>query len=398
MKTMSSTLAKASGFLLLLLGPLIAAEPALAIPGFARRYKLACQYCHEGMPKLSAEGRAFKERGFRLENDTFEIKEWLMTLPGTIRAGVNTDRVEEEEWSTRAFYKVVVAGSLWPRVSFWADRNFASTEEDRTIDAGTDNAYLRFEILPGKLYARGGRIELDLPFTQARSPHLFAYDIYFANTGFESDAIGLHQSGVELGGVWGEKMRWSVAVVKGQNSREARRLSDRADRFDGNVFGRLVRQQGAHRFGALVYLGRNVLSRFDGGERIEWDDKLLRLGIDWDVWWKKLNVYGVLMHAGNSNSIADVSRPNGTEAARTVKGGFLQTDYHMRDWLVLTVQGNLIRRPRTIFGPPDDRETALGLAPGIEIWYRERIKLTIEVGLFNLNRPAIAIFQAEVAL
>lgn len=382
---------------LLILAFMSVTDAALAIPGFARRYGVNCNYCHDGFPKLNALGREFKERGFRMESETFELKEWLKTVPGTLRAGSNTSFVEEEDTSSSGFFKVVAAGNLGSRLSFWADRIF-SVNEDGWFDNGTDNGFLRFEILPGKLYARGGRIELDLPFTQTRTPHLMAYLIYFQNTGFESDNIGFHQSGGEVGGSWGEKMRWSVAVVKGSNSTEAEALSERAGRFDGNVYGRFVRQQGAHRFGGLVYVGRNVLARRDGGEIIEWEDKMLRLGADWDLWWKKLNVYGVFIHAGNTNSIADVSRPDGTEATRTYNGGFLQADYHFRDYLVFTARGTLVRRPERVLGRASDRETLLGLSPGIQFFYRERIKISGEVGLFNLENPARGVFQVEVGL
>ncbi|MCI0410725.1 MAG: hypothetical protein L0191_19555, partial [Acidobacteria bacterium] len=251
---------------------------------------------------------------------------------------------------------------------------------------------------PGKLYARAGRIELDLPFTQTRSPHLLAYEIYFQNTGFETDSIGLYQNGFEVGGTWGEKMRWSAAVVEGRNSKDAEALSPSAGRFDGNVFGRLVRQQGPYRLGGLIYVGRNVLAREDGGEVLEWNDKLFRLGFDWDFWWNKLNVYGLLMHAGNTNSIADVSRPDGTEATRTYNGGFVQADYHFKPELVFTVRGTLIRRPEGISDDPSDRETLLGVLPGIQFFYRERIKISGQIGLYNLERPAVGVFQVEVGL
>lgn len=383
---------------LIFLGLVALADPALAIPGFARRYKVNCQYCHDGFPKLNELGRQFKERGFRMENEQFELKEWLKAVPGTIRAGYNATFVEEEDTQNSAFFKVVAAGSLGPRLSFWADRIFARNEQEGWIDAGTDNGYLRFEVLPGKLYARGGRIELDLPFTQTRSPHLLGYDIYFQNTGFETDSIGLYQNGGEVGGTWREKMRWSVAVVEGRNSKEAEALSEDAGRFDGNVYGRIVRQQGPFRIGGFVYAGRNVLAREDGGEVLEWDDNLLRLGADWHFWWKKLNVYGIFIHGANSNSIADISRPNGTEARRTYKGGFLQGDYHFKPQLVFTLRGTLIRRPRGISDDPSRRETLLGLSPGIQFFYRERIKVSAEVGLFNLESPAVGVFQVEVGL
>jgi hypothetical protein len=375
--------------LLLLVG---LAEPALAIPAFARRYRLPCQYCHDGYPKLSPLGEQFKERGFRMERETFAVKEWLKSVPVVLRAGLNQTFVEEGEANTTGFFKVVSAGNLGRRVSYWVDQQFSATEDgfDRL---GADNAYLRVEIVPDKLYLRGGRLELDLPFSQIRSPHLLAYNVYFANTGFESDTIALNQEGGELGGFVGSELRWSVAVVRGRNAFEAESLSDRAGRFDANLYGRAAWREGQNRVGAFGYLGRNVLARVDQGRVLEWEDGLLRLGFDGYAWLSKLNLYGVFLYGRNDNSFADSRRPNGTNEAQSFSGGFLQADYHLRDEVAPTLRLNLVRQPTNPAGGSE--LTSVGIVPGVQIWFKRQIKISFEVGFFNKGRPTLGAFQVE---
>ena len=174
---------------------LAAAEQAVAIPAFARRYDVECHFCHEGFPKLNAIGQRFNERGFRMEREeSFDVARWLDAVPVALRAFGTLTLIEEGEDSKIGFAKAVSAGNLGSRFSYWVDDAVLIRQgEDNFEHIRPDNAWLRFEVIGGgKLYARAGRVELSLPFTQTRTPHLFSYDIYFANTGFETDNIGDH--------------------------------------------------------------------------------------------------------------------------------------------------------------------------------------------------------------
>ena len=144
---------------------------------------------------MSPIGQRFRDRGFRLEDETNTVNEWLKSVPVSLRAGVNEAFVEDGDATTEGFVDVITAGSIGSRVAYWLDHNWA-VDRDGFRRVGTDNAWLRVDILPEDLYVRGGRIELDLPFSQARTPNLFGYDIYLANTGFEVDNIGEHHDGV----------------------------------------------------------------------------------------------------------------------------------------------------------------------------------------------------------
>lgn len=371
---------------------LLSAVEAAAVPAFARRYGLPCHYCHDGFPKLSPLGEQFRERGFRLEQpEAFKWKEWVKTVPGTLRGSVNVTFVEEGDAATNGIFKAISAGNLGARVSYWFDQTFILRGDGGAAfdRVGTDNAWARLELVPGKLYARGGRIELDLPFSQARSPHLLPYQIYFQNTGFETDSIALAQDGGEIGGFWGEDAHWSVAVVRGRNSRLAEDLSSSAGRFDGNVYGRIAWRPGQERVGALFYVGRNVLATVDRGRVLAWTDGLIRLGVDGETWIRRLNLYGLLLYGRNSNSFANSANPGGTHVARGYTGGFAQADYHLRDELVPTARLDFVAQPQGF---------AYGVVPGLEIWLHKQVKLSVEVGFYNRGRPVVGAFQVEVGL
>ncbi|HEY7698022.1 MAG TPA: hypothetical protein VIE88_06370, partial [Vicinamibacteria bacterium] len=197
----------------------LSARTAEAIPEFARRYALPCHFCHDGYPKLSVLGEQFKERGYRLDDDKTGVSDWWSSIPLSFRGAFRQTFEEEGDAETTGSLRFVSGGALGKRVSYWIDESY-SIDSDGIDRTGTDNAFLRVDLLPDELYLRGGRLELDLPFTQARTPQLFAYDAYFATTGFETDNIGTHQDGVEAGGFLDDATRWSIAVVRGQNSDE----------------------------------------------------------------------------------------------------------------------------------------------------------------------------------
>jgi hypothetical protein len=371
------------------------ASQAWAVPAFARRYQVECHFCHDIFPKLNTIGQRFKEHGFRMEReDTFDVGRWVGTVPLSLRAQGTQLLVEGGEDQTSGFFRGVSAGNLGERLSYWLDDGALLQEGDDTfVHTKPDNAWLRVEVARGgKLYARAGRLELDLPFTQTRTPHLFSYEIYFANTGYETDTIGDYQDGFEIGGDLPHDFRWSAALVKGRNSESAEDLSDDAGKFDANLFLRASKRAGRHRFGAFAYIGRNTLAL---APDIVWDDSLLRLGADANVWAGRLNLYGVFMYGRNDNPVATPEQPTGTEESQSFTGGFVQADYHARDSLALTLRLNMIRQPDGI--DSDDDATFSSLFPGVQFWPFPHLKLSFEYGFRNQERDSFGAFQAEVA-
>jgi hypothetical protein len=379
----------------------LASGTAEAIPEFARRYALPCHFCHEGYPKLSVLGEQFKERGYRLDDDQTGLSDWWRSVPVSFRGTLRQTFEEEGDADTTGRVRFVSGGALGSRVSYWIDESY-NVDEDGFDRAGTDNAFLRVELLPDELYVRGGRLELDLPFTQARTPQLFAYEIYFATTGFESDSIGSHQDGVEAGGFLDDATRWSIAVVRGQNTDEERELSDSAGDFDANVFGRLMRRFGENRAGLYLYWGRNTLARANpdpaagGPPVLEWDDDILRLGLDGSAYFGSAHLYGTFLYGRNSNSFADPQNPEGTDVAASYNGGFAQLDYAIRDPIVISSRLDWVNRPEP--GTISPTRTFVSFSPGLKLWLHPRIRLAFELSFRNRDQPTRGVIQVDLAL
>jgi len=372
-----------------------AARPALAVPAFARRYQVECHFCHDGYPKLNNMGQRFRERGFRMEKeDAFDLDKWARSVPLDVRASGTHFFFQGADDTNSGFLKPISAGSLGRRFSYWVDDGISiHGGSDHFTHTNPDNAWARVDILPaGRLYIKGGRFEMDLPFTQVRTPHLFSYDIYFANTGSEVDNVGDYQDGAELGGQLPRDVHWSAAVVAGRDPKGAGDINRRADRFDANLFLRIAKRINQHRVGAFAYIGRNTLVQ---SPTIAADDSLLRLGADASVWIHRLNLYGVAMYGHNDNSILSARAPTGTGQGLSFAGGFLQADWHVRDDVVLTLRGNLVSRPPG--ATADARETFASLFPGIQVFIYEHLKLSFEYGFLNRDRSDFGAAQVDLA-
>lgn len=359
---------------------------AEAIPAFARRYGLDCMFCHNVFPKLNTAGQRFKERGYRLEReDAFVLKDWAKSVPVVGHGVVERSIVEGSPGAFAGHIHGISAGNLGDRFSYWVDDelDFGGS----VFLAKPDNAYLRFEVVKdGKLYVRAGRLELDLPFSQTRNPHLFGYDIYYAFAGQETESLGAHKDGIEVGGDLRRGARWSAAVVKG--------LDEGPPGSPRNLFLRVSQREGGNRFGAFAYIGASKLSVPYPAPLI-WDDNLLRLGLDADLWVSRLNIYGVYLYGRNSNSIATAAAPGGTRQPLTFTGGFAQADWHLFSVAALTLRLDLVRGPP----PPTNgaNQTATTVYPGLQVILLEHGKFSFEYGFSNHGLPGVGSAQLEVA-
>ena len=379
------------------------AAPARAIPAFARRYEVACHFCHEGFPKLNLMGQRFKERGFRMEKEEdFDADKWLRSIPADLRATGTRLFLEDAEDGTFGFFKPIAAGNLGRRLAFWVDwgliarsDNLTPSGEDNVAFQDVSNAWARLEVVQGgRLYARGGRIELDIPFTQIRTPNLLSYEIYVANTGAETDSIADHQDGAEVGGDLPGDVHWSAAVVRGHDAEFVEDLdAQETGKFEANVFLRLAKRVGRDRFGTFAYIGRNHLAQPGVSTDPAWKDDILRVGVDLSVWMQRLNVYGVAMYGRNSNAIATVQQPAGTGEEQHFSGGFVQGDFHARDNFALTARLNVVNRPTGV----GDSTTFTSFFPGVRFFVRDRFRLAFEYGFANQGRPGIGALQADLA-
>src|SRR5215831_11727732 len=87
-KTLGRNFSSLTAIMLLVVGILVAAPRALAVPSFARQTGMACEACHTVYPELTHFGRVFKASGYVLANlkqvrDVTGKKEELLELAQT---------------------------------------------------------------------------------------------------------------------------------------------------------------------------------------------------------------------------------------------------------------------------------------------------------------------------
>ena len=251
------------------------AQPAHAIPAFARQYNTSCATCHSDFPKLNDFGKAFKDAGFKFPKDdedfikvppvllgaeaqkeNFPHTIWPGSIPGLPPIGLRYNTYFNYVGGNRGNFQFVPSGSFPPNfiprtdfqpglfsiftagnfgsdIAFWVDDDFSVAGSE--ANGGLGDGYLKFvnigrvmHLPKDFLSLRVGQFELDLPFSQARSYNISGYDIYtqfnigaqstplameqqFVNNGFTMDAAG---NGVEIsGGHQYGGYHYSLAVI-----------------------------------------------------------------------------------------------------------------------------------------------------------------------------------------
>lgn len=173
-------------------------QAAEALPAWARKYGKKCTVCHVQFPKLKNFGIAFKNRGYRMEDEKGEyiwksknlpvgiIGSFDYTYQKTDVTGTGTTRTGQ---INNAGVELFAGGTLAPRISFFVD---ALTADNRTLvqfddiladsalnikvgDFNVDNYFLS---RPRRLTATGYLVK-----TGPQAPG--DADVTFANQGFE---------------------------------------------------------------------------------------------------------------------------------------------------------------------------------------------------------------------
>ncbi len=346
------------------LGTLVA-DRADAIPAFSRRYEVSCQVCHTGYPKLNLVGQRFKESGFRMEREgAFDAGQWARAVPVSVRGSMARLLSEEGEDTSVGELRGMSAGNLGERFSYWVDAGLRfrnAAEGDSEVDSIKPvDAYLRWDAArDGRFYLKAGRMQMAIPFTQLRSPHLLPYEIY---TAFPVDPIDTSKNGLEIGGDLAASWRWSIGGYQGVNDNTS---------SDFSFFLRASKRMGSNRLGGFAHLGSNAPG----------DVHFTRVGGDLDIVLRQLDVYGLYAYSKFGEAPA-------------VHGGFVQADYPIEDKIVLTCRANLVSQPAA---DTLTRETLLSATPGVQVFIFERLKLSFEYDFPDHQRPSRGQLQAELA-
>lgn len=127
---------------------LVMAQPASAVPSFARKYQTSCMTCHVAPPKLNAFGRAFKNAGYRMPAGDAELVKqpvsalgapgwkrvwpkgiWPADIPGGTMLGfvvesnytVNNSSAVTNEFSGIEEIGLLLGGTVGESFSFFGD-------------------------------------------------------------------------------------------------------------------------------------------------------------------------------------------------------------------------------------------------------------------------------------
>jgi hypothetical protein len=184
-----------------------AADPASAIPAFARREGQPCSLCHSNFPKLNTTGMEYKSNGFRFPGEPVQnvwdlkggppvavIAQVKAFIDHSEIAGQNDDTDDGPDMEIENI-SVVGAGNFSGRVSGFAELEF---DGGGNAEAGPTWGQVNDLIGPqgeGNLNLRLGKTVADLPFlSQDRR--------VIQNTFLANDMMGFldDQTGAELNG------------------------------------------------------------------------------------------------------------------------------------------------------------------------------------------------------
>lgn len=389
----------------LLIGYLATFVPkASAIPAFARKYDTSCNTCHvSGFPKLNDFGNRFRDNGYQMDTDDdlptgLHMGYWPVSLRSTVgyqgssmsRLAVGNPATGSVRSSTGGFgftgIDILAFGSLAKDIAFGViyvpglgSAGFGTGASDGDLEA----AFVRFNNVwhTSLINVKVGKYELDLPFSEKRSPTLntqFVMYHYTPGKAFTRTianpagnptyanandfGLGNNQQGLEL---FGTKevdavdgtFRYSLNAVSSSTTNVAGTGGGRSLQFYGHVtqsFGGYGIVDG-QRIGLFGMAGRAptaanaaIGSSAQSGTG-EQDRSFSRIGVDFSLTAAgTINLFGAYMVANDSKALFSSQGITNAQAARW-NGGFLEADYNFSppwvvyyryDWIRNNFQGD----------------------------------------------------------
>jgi len=435
-----------------------------AIPAFSRKYQTSCTTCHSDFPELNDFGLAFKKRGFKFptDDDTFVKQEPVLLgskaqkeafpeavypgeIPGTIpisfryEGNFNWNSYQPQPVQALAYvprtdlfvpntFTIISAGSFGPNFSFWIDDDISAGGSG--ANGGLGDGWLKyndlgrvFHLPKDSLNVRFGQLELDIPFTQARTPYLSGYDVFNQGALAQNSCslspqpvpcqttnnpfiLGTPQRGIEFGGYPNDgNFIWDVAIVDGTGSAYGATNTALVTRNTKDVYLRTSYQfnlerdpesrhaiqaagpTGPHdhtsiRVGGFYYYGKNQQnfgsSAFSFTGTI--NEPFYRAGGDVRFKYRnKLEVYGVGMVGHDDNHLVDTGAGTIVPArAVTFTGGFVAGNYWIYPWLIATMRYDFVNSPSDFANGVSESRTRNDFRPGYQILVRANIKVVGE--------------------
>ena len=319
---------------------------AEGIPSFARKYKTSCITCHTIFPKLTPVGEAFRRNGMRFPHGDEElVKEEVIELgskhyrrvfpkavyPGTLSAHPpisirNRGHAQVSSGgspSTDARFPTEIdahmAGTFDEFFSYWVGAHWFENGGAGAVI----RSYLRANdlFLPDVFDVTLGQFEPSvIPFTSHRKLTItdYAVNSYVAGQPLGGHVHGgsspfVFQRGIEISGIANHHLAYAAGFVNGNGSGAG---------FDNNNFKDwYVRAE--YKWGGLPLSGGEMQGDMPAAEpgRAYWRDDSIKVGtfyysgdsrtstggslfnrrgVDVDLFWRDLNVFGVYLLADDS--------------------------------------------------------------------------------------------------
>ena len=395
---------------------LAVAEPASALPIFARRYETSCTSCHVVPPKLNAFGIAFRNNGYRIPlNEEKFIKSpdialgapaWKKLWPKAVWPGSITS---VPPVAIRVVTDVDVRPAAPVNVNFDFPNGltgyFAGAAGDSFSYFGSlfllgatnqlflDRAYGQFRIAsdaPGRnlLTLKIGRIDtraepFSNTFRRTTTQNFGAGDFRVTANGF---GFRDHDAGIEAwGAVTGPGNRggveYAAGLVQGTNGRpENNNFKDYYWTLSYKLGGLGVvgsrtetdeqpdsaegYTETAVSLGAFMYKGKSQPAI--SGVTEDW---LSRSGFKADIWLKDLNVFGAVVLGEDELRGASPRKINSSAI-------MAEADYRVLPWVM-----PIFRFEKTNYS--DGRRNIVQLIPSVSVLVRANVRVVAEGHFFN---------------
>lgn len=267
------------------------ADPAGAIPAFARKYRVSCSTCHDPFPRLKPFGEEFAANGFRMPDpsqeptrDTYDTGDPMLHLVRSVPLAVRMEgflaahenATAEADFEAPWVFKLLSGGPIAPKVSYYVYFILEKGEVE-----GLEDAYFHFS----KLFGSG----VDLIFGQFQvSDPLFKrelrlerndYDIYRARVG-EASANLTYDRGAMFFGTLPGDVDTVFEVVNGNGIPKGEFDND----SNKNLALRLAREFGPVRVGLFGYWGKEEVASGASDEIVYWGPDLrIAPGGRWEI-------------------------------------------------------------------------------------------------------------------
>jgi len=363
----------------------ITAQPAQAIPAFARKYGLPCSACHSAWPELNNFGQTFRDSGYQLNNDhdspiyqeptyfpvTFRITpNWhrertnnqpVDQVDGDPTSGLKAGRITTQGFDLSGL-DIWTAGTLFKNISF-----SILPSSNASASFHFENAYVRFDNLLKTrwLNLKVGKFELDNLISEKRFLFLSAngglYQSYHFVPVNDSNTFGLGNNalGMEvMGHSANSYRRYSVAVLSSNDGGVGLPTNRTFDTYltFSQAFG--MRKLGMWRFGGYAYIGERPTITLTSSANTPGtstpvpgagygNKPFYRAGFAGDMNIGRLEILPFFMRGYDNvylgtKTPADGTLPTGAKAP-TWNSGFVEAHVHLNPQFVLTERVEVIR-------------------------------------------------------